>query len=819
MLGATALAASLGLLAAAPRATAAPATPRQSLQSIGQTAGARLPFVPYPAIDARTDGTVIGPGTYFGTLAAEAEGREAVTLRGQGEYITFTLRAPANAVDFHYSIPDSADGAGLTAPLSLYVDGRYDKALTLTSRYSWFFGSYPFTRNPADGKGHHFYDDVRTTLDRTLSAGTTVTLKIDRGDSAPSYTIAEADFFHIAPSAAQPGGYLSVLAYGADATGVKNSTAAIQNAINAAESANTGVYLPQGTYTISAPLNVNNVTVAGAGEWYTTITGSHVEFSGQVNPASTHVDVHDLSMFGNVNIRNDSDGTVTGFNGGLSDSVVHHVWIQNEKVGMWIIGPSSRLTVTDCIIQDTTADGINFAGGVSDSAAMNNFIRNTGDDGLAMWSTGSADYADTFSRNSIELPMLANNIAIYGGHDNSVTGNFVTDTLTQGGGIHVGNRFGAVPLSGTTTISGNVLVSTGELDPNWLFGVGAIWFYALDEPMTGMIDVHDDLIVNSAQEAFQFIGSSVTNVAIRDVLIDTAGTFAVQEQSAGAADFTNVVARHLGAGGIYNCSSGFQLTTGPGDSGWADSHCGFPPNGLPVVTPGQLSFGDQTLGTTSAAKNVTVTNPGPDPITMSGITANSAFAETNDCSATLAVGATCTIDVTFSPTTTAGAITGALSINSSAPFSPNTVSLSGIGFDPNGNLALGQAATASGYTAGFPPSNAADGNADTYWESTDNAFPQWLQVDLGAARTADRIELTLPAPWGSRTQTLSVLGSTDETTFSTIVGSAGYTFDPATGNTVTITFPATVARYIRLLFTANTGWPAGQVDELEVFAH
>ena len=45
--------------------------------------------------------------------------------------------------------------------------------------------------------------------------------------------------------------------------------------------------------------------------------------------------------------------------------------------------------------------------------------------------------------------------------------------------------------------------------------------------------------------------------------------------------------------------------------------------------------------------------------------------------------------------------------------------------------------------------------------------------------------------------------------FSTIVGSAGYT--------VTITFPAASYRYVRLNFTANTGWPAGQVSEFQVW--
>jgi hypothetical protein len=50
-----------------------------------------------------------------------------------------------------------------------------------------------------------------------------------------------------------------------------------------------------------------------------------------------------------------------------------------------------------------------------------------------------------------------------------------------------------------------------------------------------------------------------------------------------------------------------------------------------------------------------------------------------------------------------------------------------------------------------------------------------------------------------------------------VVGSAGYRFDPATGNTVTITVPATSQRFLRLNITGNDGWPAGQVSEFQVY--
>lgn len=139
----------------------------------------------------------------------------------------------------------------------------------------------------------------------------------------------------------------------------------------------------------------------------------------------------------------------------------------------------------------------------------------------------------------------------------------------------------------------------------------------------------------------------------------------------------------------------------------------------------------------------------------------------------------------------------------------------------NPNLALHKATSESSHTQVYASGNAVDGDATTYWESANNAFPQWLQVDLGATTATKRIVLDLPpaSAWGTRTQTLSVLGSTDGSTFNTVVGSAGYTFDPSTGNTATITFPATAnVRYLRLNFTANTGWPAGQASEFQVYA-
>ena len=117
------------------------------------------------------------------------------------------------------------------------------------------------------------------------------------------------------------------------------------------------------------------------------------------------------------------------------------------------------------------------------------------------------------------------------------------------------------------------------------------------------------------------------------------------------------------------------------------------------------------------------------------------------------------------------------------------------------------------------PRTPSTATTSTYWESTNNAFPQSITVDLGATRTLVRIVLKVPplSTWGTRTQTIWILGSVDGSRFTTIVGAADYTFNPATGNTVTIPFPATGARYVRLMFSENTGWPAGQASEIEIY--
>jgi len=104
-----------------------------------------------------------------------------------------------------------------------------------------------------------------------------------------------------------------------------------------------------------------------------------------------------------------------------------------------------------------------------------------------------------------------------------------------------------------------------------------------------------------------------------------------------------------------------------------------------AVSPTSLKFGGATVGTTAGPLNASLTNQGAVPFSVNSIsltgTAASWFAQTNDCPATLAAGASCSVSVTFTPLSAASK-SAKLSIATSATATPLGVSLSGTGVLP-----------------------------------------------------------------------------------------------------------------------------------------
>lgn len=137
------------------------------------------------------------------------------------------------------------------------------------------------------------------------------------------------------------------------------------------------------------------------------------------------------------------------------------------------------------------------------------------------------------------------------------------------------------------------------------------------------------------------------------------------------------------------------------------------------------------------------------------------------------------------------------------------------------NIAAGKPVEADAFEDVYVAANANDGKVETYWEGKANSYPNTITVDLGASGKVGKIRLRVNPDkiWGKRVQTFSVLGSTDGSAFTEVVPSTGYQYDPKTGNQVTIKLPNTTdMRFVRLVFTGNTGANGGQIAEFEVFA-
>ncbi|GHO48990.1 glycosyl hydrolase family 28-related protein [Ktedonospora formicarum] len=584
--------------------------------------GAQLGIIQQEAENATTNGTILPFDTSAYTLSGEASGRQAVQLR-PGQYVAFTLTQRANAVTIRYAIPDAPTGGGIDAPLIVSVNhnGRentHPQTITLTSKYSWLYNQYPFTNDPNADLLHpdwwitecscvpasttppptitkpfrpmHFYDEQRLLLHNTYQAGDVVRLSMPAGSNVAWMAIDLADFQQVAGPVPKPKNSVSVTNFGADPSGIRDSSDAFDHAIRVAKASGKKVYIPVGIFQVDRHIIVDNITVEGAGSWWSIVKGHQVTLTSPAPDGSVHtgvgfygkytadggsrnVHLSNFAIEGDVQERIDTD-QVNGIGGALNDSTIDGVYIHHTKVGIWLDGPMHNVMVENTVITDQIADGINFHQGVTTSRVVNSLIRNTGDDGLAMWSEAMngqptiEDANNVFDHNTVQNPVLANGIAIYGGHNNTVSNNIVADPVREGSGLHAGSRFGSTPFAGYLRFTNNTTVRAGSFELNWKIGLGAIWLYALEGSLTTDIEVTGDNFLQSTYNAIMIVSDfpvkdlySISNVHFRDIHVDGTGTSVLSARAAGNATFQNVVARNVGAVGINNCGS-FHFTLG-----------------------------------------------------------------------------------------------------------------------------------------------------------------------------------------------------------------------------------------------------------------
>lgn len=112
---------------------------------------------------------------------------------------------------------------------------------------------------------------------------------------------------------------------------------------------------------------------------------------------------------------------------------------------------------------------------------------------------------------------------------------------------------------------------------------------------------------------------------------------------------------------------------------------GDPPANV-TISPSSFDFGDELTGGSTPAQPFTLTNNSSSALSLSNASftfagANAGdYTETNNCASSVAAGASCQINVTFTPGHS-GSSSATLEVTDSDPSSPQTASLSGTGDD------------------------------------------------------------------------------------------------------------------------------------------
>ncbi len=189
----------------------------------------------------------------------------------------------------------------------------------------------------------------------------------------------------------------------------------------------------------------------------------------------------------------------------------------------------------------------------------------------------------------------------------------------------------------------------------------------------------------------------------------------------------------------------------------------------PSVSPTSLSFSPQTVGTTSAPQQVTLTNNLPTALSISAITSSTGdYLISSACPIipnTLAAGASCTVSVTFSPKES-GNRDASLRFRDNAQNNPQIVSLTGIGV-PAVLQSISVTPQAPSVVVGNTLQFTATGNYNNGTTRNLTTYARWRSSLPAVAEIAAGLATTLS------------VGSTKITaTFSGLVGSSTLTVIP-----------------------------------------
>jgi hypothetical protein len=260
----------------------------------------------------------------------------------------------------------------------------------------------------------------------------------------------------------------------------------------------------------------------------------------------------------------------------------------------------------------------------------------------------------------------------------------------------------------------------------------------LGEVVTGTLEITDDAadspqqVVLTGSGIAPAVALSTASLTFTDQVVGTtsgAQTITLSNTGSAPLNITSIVVSgdfaetHTCGGSVAagtNCQ--INVTFAPGargirvgtltitsnalDSPHADNLTG---TGIaPVVSLSSLSlaFPGQLVTTTSEAQELTLSNIGDAPLSISSIATSGEFTQNDNCPFSpqlLSPGTNCIVSVTFAPSAS-GDRTGTLTVTDDAVGSPRTVSLAGIGTDFTLHVSSGSSTSETvspGQTASF----------------------------------------------------------------------------------------------------------------------
>jgi hypothetical protein len=474
----------------------------------------------------------------------------------------------------------------------------------------------------------------------------------------------------------------------------------------------------------SAPLIISGI-VASANFGTTNNCGASIAAPGSCAISVTFTPTSAGNLYGTLTVTDNNSGTPA------STQVVA---LAGTGVGSPVVSPSAT----------SLAFG-NQSLGVA-TAPQFLTVTNTGTAALAISSvTASGDFAVQSNNCAVALQVTTPN-------SNCTIAVTFTPTVA-------GSRAGSLTLTDNAANSPQVYVLTGTgvaqpiagISPTTLsFGSQALNTSSLPQTAT---------ITNSGTSALTF--TSIT----------ASGPFAVSANTCGAS---------LAVGGVCTFSVTFTPTTGGAAVGSVTLTDNAPNSPqtialsgtgitapLAALSPLSLTFPTEPLGTTSAAQTVTLTNMGNASLLVTGIVASTNFALTTTCGASIAVGGTCNISVTFTPTAV-GNIFGTLTVTDNSngtAGTTQTVALEGTGLGgPEASL------SASSLTFPSQPLNTTSASQTVTLTNSGTATMSNISVAISgdfaqtntcgaalAAGSACTINVTFtPTVLGSRTGALTI---------------------------------------------------------------